>query len=44
MTSSDVWDAEKAERYDETSAFMFEPEVLLSRWGNGVTTLSLMLG
>jgi SAM-dependent methyltransferase len=28
MTSSDVWDAETAEHYDETSAFMFEPEVL----------------
>ncbi len=28
MTSSDVWDAETAERYDETSAFMFDPEVL----------------
>ena len=28
MTSSDLWDAEDAERYDETSAFMFAPEVL----------------
>ena len=28
MTSSDVWDAETAELYDETSAFMFAPEVL----------------
>lgn len=28
MVSSDLWDAESAERYDETSAFMFEPEVL----------------
>ena len=28
MTSSDLWDAETAERYDETSAFMFAPEVL----------------
>ena len=28
MTSSDLWDAETAERYDETSAFMFVPEVL----------------
>jgi SAM-dependent methyltransferase len=28
MTSSDLWDAEAAERYDESSAFMFNPEVL----------------
>jgi len=28
MSSSDLWDAETAERYDETSAFMFAPEVL----------------
>ena len=28
MTSSDVWTAEEAERYDETSRFMYEPEVL----------------
>jgi len=28
MTSSDLWDAETAERYDDTSAFMFEPDVL----------------
>jgi len=28
MTSSDVWSAEVAERYDETSAFMYEPGVL----------------
>lgn len=28
MTSSDIWDAETAERYDETSAFMFAPAVL----------------
>jgi SAM-dependent methyltransferase len=28
MTSSDLWDAEAAERYDESSAFMFSPEVL----------------
>ncbi len=28
MTSSDVWDAEAAERYDETSRFMYEPSVL----------------
>jgi SAM-dependent methyltransferase len=28
MTSSDLWDAETAESYDETSAFMFAPEVL----------------
>ena len=28
MTSSDVWDARTAERYDETSAFMFASAVL----------------
>lgn len=28
MTSSDVWSAEEAERYDETSRFMYEPSVL----------------
>ena len=28
MTTSDLWDAETAERYDESSAFMFTPEVL----------------
>jgi SAM-dependent methyltransferase len=28
MTTSDLWDAETAERYDETSAFMFAPDVL----------------
>jgi SAM-dependent methyltransferase len=28
VTSSDDWDAATAARYDETSAFMFEPEVL----------------
>ncbi|WP_114423586.1 class I SAM-dependent DNA methyltransferase [Nocardioides houyundeii] len=28
MTSSDLWDAETAERYDESSAFMFAPDVL----------------
>ena len=28
MTSSDLWDAETAARYDETSAFMFAPDVL----------------
>jgi SAM-dependent methyltransferase len=28
MTSSDLWDAETAESYDERSAFMFTPEVL----------------
>ncbi len=28
MTSSDVWDDEAAQRYDETSAAMFAPEVL----------------
>ncbi|KGN31903.1 methyltransferase [Knoellia sinensis KCTC 19936] len=28
MTSSDLWDAEAAERYDDSSAWMFTPEVL----------------
>jgi SAM-dependent methyltransferase len=28
MSSSDLWDEETARRYDETSAAMFEPEVL----------------
>lgn len=28
MTSSDLWDAETAERYDSSAAFMFTPEVL----------------
>ncbi len=28
MTSSDLWDAETAEHYDESSAFMFAPHVL----------------
>src|SRR4051812_17449594 len=28
MTSSDYWDADTAAHYDETSAFMFEPDVL----------------
>ena len=28
MTSSDLWDAETAASYDETSAFMFTPDVL----------------
>lgn len=28
MTSSDYWDAQTAARYDESSAFMFAPEVL----------------
>ena len=28
MTSSDLWDADSAEHYDESSAYMFEPDVL----------------
>ncbi|MDQ2848785.1 MAG: class I SAM-dependent methyltransferase [Actinomycetota bacterium] len=28
MTSSDLWDAETAERYDDSSEFMFTPDVL----------------
>ena len=28
VTSSDLWDSETAERYDDSSAFMFAPDVL----------------
>jgi hypothetical protein len=28
MTSSDLWSAETAEQYDDSSAFMFAPDVL----------------
>ncbi|HQR26057.1 MAG TPA: class I SAM-dependent methyltransferase [Nocardioides sp.] len=40
MTSSDLWDAQTAERYDEDSAFMFAPEVL----GPAVAFLSALAG
>ncbi|MEO5665361.1 MAG: class I SAM-dependent methyltransferase [Nocardioides sp.] len=50
MTSSDVWDQESAVRYDESSAFMFEPDVLdpavdfLARTANGGPALELAIG
>ena len=50
MTSSDVWDAQTAERYDETSAPMFAPEVLgpavdlLEQLAGGGAALELAVG
>ena len=50
MTSSDLWDAETAARYDETSAFMFTPEVLdpavdlLAALAGGGRVLELAVG
>jgi SAM-dependent methyltransferase len=50
MTSSDLWDDETAEDYDETSAFMFAPEVLdpavdfLARLSDGGPALELAIG
>jgi SAM-dependent methyltransferase len=50
MTTSDVWDAEAAARYDETSAFMFTPEVLepavafLADLAGGGRALELAIG
>jgi SAM-dependent methyltransferase len=50
MTSSDLWDAETAERYDESSAEMFAPEVLdpaidfLARRAGGGRALELAVG
>jgi SAM-dependent methyltransferase len=50
MTSSDLWDIETAERYDETSAFMFRPEVLdpavdfLADLAGGGAALELAIG
>jgi SAM-dependent methyltransferase len=50
VTSSDLWDAETAERYDEASAFMFAPEVLdpavelLAGLAAGGPTLELAIG
>jgi SAM-dependent methyltransferase len=50
MTSSDLWDDDTAEGYDETSAFMFAPEVLdpavdfLARLADGGPALELAIG
>ena len=50
MTSSDLWDEETAERYDEDSAFMFAPEVLdpavhfLADLAGGSRALELAIG
>ncbi|WP_342803871.1 class I SAM-dependent DNA methyltransferase [Luteipulveratus flavus] len=50
MTSSDLWTAEMAERYDEGSAFMFAPDVLdpavdfLARLADDGPALELAVG
>ncbi|GAA3675756.1 SAM-dependent methyltransferase [Yimella lutea] len=50
MTSSDLWDSEAALRYDESSAFMFEPEVLdpavdfLAALADGGSALEFAIG
>ena len=50
MTSSDVWDEDAAERYDETSAAMFAPDVLgptvelLARLADDGPALELAVG
>jgi len=50
MTSSDLWDADTAARYDETSAEMFTPEVLepavdfLARLAGDGPALELAIG
>lgn len=50
MTSSDLWDAQTAERYDESSAHMFTPEVLdptvdfLADLADGGPALELAIG
>ena len=50
MTSSDVWDDDAAERYDETSAEMFAPDVLgptvemLARLADAGPALELAVG
>ncbi len=50
MTTSDYWDADTAARYDETSAFMFEPAVLdpavdfLAELAGGGPTLEFAIG
>jgi hypothetical protein len=41
MTSSDLWDRETAERYDETSAGMFHPAVLEPAIGTGRVAVPL---
>ena len=50
MTSSDLWDAETAARYDDSSSFMFTPEVLdpavsfLAALAGGGAALELAVG
>ncbi|MGW0434427.1 class I SAM-dependent DNA methyltransferase [Micromonospora sp. NPDC003197] len=50
MTSSDLWDEETAERYDDSSAEMFAPEVLdpavefLARLADGGPALEFAIG
>lgn len=50
MTSSDLWDADTAARYDETSSFMFAPDVLepavevLAQLAGGGPVLELAIG
>src|SRR6476659_3995793 len=50
MTSSDLWDADDAARYDESSAFMFAPDVLdptvdfLARLAGDGPALELAIG
>jgi SAM-dependent methyltransferase len=50
VTSSDLWSAETAERYDEMSAFMFEPAVLdpavdfLAQLADGGPVLEFAIG
>ncbi|MFN8167595.1 MAG: class I SAM-dependent methyltransferase [Candidatus Nanopelagicales bacterium] len=50
MTSSDLWDQETAEQYDEDSAYMFRPEVLdpavrrLAELAEGGPALELAVG
>ncbi|MFX0594452.1 class I SAM-dependent DNA methyltransferase [Melissospora conviva] len=50
MTSSDLWDEETAQRYDESSAEMFAPEVLdpavdfLARLADGGPALEFAIG
>jgi len=50
MTSSDLWDQNQAERYDDASADMFAPEVLgptldvLQRLADGGAALELAIG
>src|SRR5689334_270120 len=50
MTTSDLWDEDQAERYDDVSASMFAPEVLgptldvLERLADGGAALELAIG